>query len=124
MAKIIKYQISTEVTRDVVVKVPLLDEYGEPVTERIVPPVYEESGEIITEAVYAPVLVDEIRSEVETVLTAASIKCPTQTALDNNLPIVQAEAYHGEYTIEGEFDPEQDTTSTDDVLNALLGVTE
>lgn len=50
------------------------------------------------------------------------LNCPTEADLEANLPIAQAEAYNGEYTIEGEFDPVQDTASTDDVLNALLGV--
>lgn len=32
------------------------------------------------------------------------------------------EAYNGEYTIEDDGQPEPDATTTDDVLNALLGV--
>lgn len=41
-----------------------------------------------------------------------------------NEAIAKAEAYNGEYTIEDDGEPEPDTTTTDDVLNALLGVTE
>lgn len=43
---------------------------------------------------------------------------------DEALEIAKKEAYNGEYTIVDEEQPEPDTTTTDDVLNALLGVTE
>lgn len=154
MAKKIKYRIATEIPRTVVVTVPLLDEEGNPVNKEIVTPVMqaetvpvtgadgqpllEENGEVITETItvpvydetgepvvkitYEPVLVEEVRQEVETVLTAAYIQCVTEASLEASLPIAQREAYNGEYTIEGEFDPKQE--STDDILNALLGVTE
>lgn len=39
-----------------------------------------------------------------------------------NEEIVKAEAYNGEYEIVDDGQPEPDTASTDDVLNALLGV--
>jgi hypothetical protein len=39
-----------------------------------------------------------------------------------NEAIAQKEAYNGEYTIEDDGKPEPDTSTTDDVLNALLGV--
>lgn len=42
---------------------------------------------------------------------------------DTNEEIAKKEAYNGEYTIEDDGQPEPDTTTTDDVLNALLGVT-
>lgn len=53
MAKIIKYQLATEITHDVMVKVPLLDEEGNqvmneivtPVTEEITIPMLDENGE-------------------------------------------------------------------------------
>lgn len=41
-----------------------------------------------------------------------------------NEEIAKKEAYNGEYTIEDDGQPEQDTTTADDILNALLGVTE
>lgn len=41
---------------------------------------------------------------------------------EENLAIAQSEAYNGEYTIEDDGKPEPDTSTTDDVLNALLGV--
>lgn len=41
-----------------------------------------------------------------------------------NEEIAKREAYNGEYTIEDDGQPEPDTTTTDDILNALLGVTE
>lgn len=40
-----------------------------------------------------------------------------------NEQIAKAEAHNGEYTIEDDGQPEPDTASTDDILNALLGVT-
>lgn len=42
---------------------------------------------------------------------------------EENEEIAKREAYNGEYTIEDDGQPEPDTTTTDDVLNALLGVT-
>ena len=36
----------------------------------------------------------------------------------------KTEAFNGEYTIEDDGQPEPDTITTDDVLNALLGVSE
>ena len=39
-----------------------------------------------------------------------------------NEAIAQREAYNGEYTIEDDGQPEPDNSTTDDVLNALLGV--
>lgn len=41
-----------------------------------------------------------------------------------NEEIAKKEAYNGEYTIEDDGQPEPDNSTTDDVLNALLGVTE
>ena len=39
-----------------------------------------------------------------------------------NEETAKREAYNGEYTIEDDGQPEPDTASTDDVLNAMLGV--
>lgn len=52
------------------------------------------------------------------------IRCKTEAAYTANLPIAEKEAYNGEYTIEddGQAEPQPEPT-TDDVLNALLGVT-
>lgn len=41
-----------------------------------------------------------------------------------NEEMAKNEAYNGDYTIDDDGQPEQDNTSTDDVINALLGVTE
>lgn len=43
---------------------------------------------------------------------------------ETNEETAKKEAYNGEYTIEDDGQPEPDTATTDDVLNALLGVTE
>ena len=42
---------------------------------------------------------------------------------ESNEEIAKKEAYNGEYTIVDDGCPEPDTTTTDNVLNALLGVT-
>lgn len=155
MAKIIKYQIATEVPHKVIVKVPLLgedgnpvvneivtpvteevnvplldengepllDENGEPVVKVVTRPVYDENGEPVVEVTYEPVFTYEPKQEVKTVFSDAAIECSTQESFDANLPVVQKEAYNGEYTIDGEFDSTpDDEATTDDVLNALLGV--
>jgi hypothetical protein len=54
----------------------------------------------------------------------AFIECKTQALFDANYPIAESEAVPGTIKVSGEFDPEQDNASADDVLNALLGVTE
>ena len=109
MAKSIKYQLATEIPRNVVVKVPLLDEDGNPV---------------IDEITNNPVFVDEIQEEIEVVFSQKTLVCKTQEIFDASMPIAQAEAYNGEITVDGELDPEPVTEPTaDEVLNALLGVT-
>ena len=60
--------------------------------------------------------------DVERIILGKSIECPTQTVYDANILIAEAEAIPGTIEVTGEFDPEPDTASTDDVLNALLGV--
>lgn len=58
--------------------------------------------------------------EVEQVEVPASVNIPWNEA---NEEIAKAEAYKGEYTIEDDGQPEPETeVSTDDVLNAMLGV--
>lgn len=129
MAKFIKYQIATEIPHDVTITIPLLDENGDPVMHEVPFPVLDENGLSVLDEhgkpVYKialePVLVDEVRQEVETVLTWVAIRCVTEASLEANLLIAQKEAYSGEYVIEGEFD--RKTETTDDILNALLGVT-
>lgn len=56
-------------------------------------------------------------------LTLCEISCATQEQYDSNLPVVLKEAHNGEYTVEGEFEEVAEEPTTDDVLNALLGVT-
>ena len=41
---------------------------------------------------------------------------------EDNEEFAKAEAHNGEYVIEDDGQPEPDTATTDDVLNALLGV--
>lgn len=151
MAKCIKYQFATEIPHKVVVRVPLLDEdgnpvmneivtpvteevtvpvyddfgepvldeNGEPVTKVIKYPVYDENGEPVVEITYEPVMVDEIQEEIEITLSQKSILCRTQEIFDANMPIAQAEAYNGEITVEGEFDPEPEAPSEDSVWDEL-----
>ena len=52
------------------------------------------------------------------------VKVPcTADNLSANEKIAKAEAYNGEYTIDDDGQPEPDYSTSDDVLNALLGVT-
>lgn len=57
----------------------------------------------------------------EDVLYPVEIRC-TADNLEANEAIALKEAYNGEYTIEDDGQPEPDNITTDDVLNALLGV--
>jgi hypothetical protein len=60
---------------------------------------------------------------IEQIIVDTGIECETQADFDTNYSIAEKEAIPGTINVSGEFDPEQDTASTDDVLNALLGVT-
>ena len=53
-----------------------------------------------------------------------NIECATQAVYDANYPIAEKEADPDSINVIGEFDPEPEPVeTTDDVLNALLGVT-
>ena len=66
----------------------------------------------------------EEEPNIEKVYTNAEIECPTQAIFDANYPIAEKEAV-GEIVVIGEFDPEPvPEATTDEVLNALLGVSE
>ena len=61
---------------------------------------------------------------MEQVFSDKEIYCPTEEIFHANYPIAEKEAV-GEIVVEGEFDPEPEPVeTTDDVLNALLGVYE
>ena len=57
----------------------------------------------------------------EEVLVDKEFRCSADN-LSANEEIAKREAYNGEYTIEDDGQPEPDSASTDDVLNAMLGV--
>lgn len=57
----------------------------------------------------------------EDILSEVEIHC-TADNLEANEAIALKEAYNGEYTIEDDGQHEPDNSTTDDVLNALLGV--
>lgn len=61
-------------------------------------------------------------SEIEKLLSLATvtIENPSAEEIERAAEI----AYNGEYTIEDDGQPEPEAVTTDDVLNALLGVTE
>ena len=63
----------------------------------------------------------EKNPDIKQVIFDKSITCPTQAAYDANYAIAEKEAIEGTIEVTGEFDDEADA-STDDVLNALLGV--
>lgn len=66
----------------------------------------------------------EEEPNIEQVVTPMVICCHTQAQYDNNYPIAEKEAIPGTIDSSGEFDPEPEPVeTTDDVLNALLGVT-
>lgn len=65
----------------------------------------------------------EENTSIEQVVIGKIFECPTQADYDAKYPIAEKEAIPGTIEVSGEFDPEQDNASTDDVLNALLGVT-
>ena len=58
---------------------------------------------------------------IEQIVLDKRIECHTQADFDSNFPSAEAEAMV-EIIVEGEFDPETETASAEDVLDALLGV--
>ncbi len=62
------------------------------------------------------------KPDIEQILNAKKFICKTQAAYDANYPIAEKEAIPGTIEVTGNFEPEGDTATTDDVLNALLGV--
>ena len=63
------------------------------------------------------------KTETEEILIDKVFRCSADN-LEANEEIAKREAYNGEYAIEDDGQPEPETdASTDDVLNALLGVT-
>lgn len=66
---------------------------------------------------------DEVE-QVESLYTVV-VECPTKEILEANEDIAKKEAYNGEYTIVDDGLPEPEPTteaSTDDIINAMLGV--
>ena len=122
MAKIIKYQLMTEVKNT----------YQIPITEEVEKTVQKESpigpdGSIldvyVTESITETVVTGyEEKEEVTQIFSDVEIRC-TEANFAANYAIAEKEAYNGEITVEddGEPDPVQEPT-TDDILNALLGV--
>ena len=52
------------------------------------------------------------------------ISCESEESYVEAIAIAENEAINGEYTVEDHEQPKTDNASTDDVLNALLGVSE
>lgn len=62
------------------------------------------------------------KTETEEILIDKEFRCSADN-LAANEEVAKSEAYNGEYTIEDDGQPEPETeASTDDVLNAMLGV--
>ena len=62
------------------------------------------------------------KTETEEILIDKEFHC-TESNLEANVEVAKIEAYKGEYTIEDDGQPEPATeVSTDDVLDAMLGV--
>ena len=65
----------------------------------------------------------EEEPKIEQIFVDRIIECPTD-CLNANEEIAKKEAYNGEYTIEDDGQPEPVVEpTTEDVLNAMLGVT-
>lgn len=64
----------------------------------------------------------EEQPDIVQTFNAVELRCQ-EDKFESNLAIAQAEAYNGEVTVEDIPDIETEPT-TDDVLNALLGVSE
>lgn len=64
----------------------------------------------------------EEKPNIEHITNPKKFICKTQTQYDANYPVAEKEAIPGTIEVSGEFEPEGDTATTDDVLNALLGV--
>lgn len=62
--------------------------------------------------------------EVERKESLANViaKCRNQTEFDSAYAIAEKEAIPGTIEVTGEFDPESDTASINDIINTLLGV--
>ena len=63
---------------------------------------------------------DPITEEVKQIPSYAGVRIKNPSAED--IEKAKEIAYNGEYHIDDDGQPEPDTTTTDDVLNALLGV--
>lgn len=65
----------------------------------------------------------EEEPKIEHIISPARIDCATQAQFDANYPIAEKEAVPGTIEVIGEFDPEPVVEpTTDEILNALLGV--
>lgn len=67
----------------------------------------------------------EEEPNIEQIFLDKQIPCHTKEQYEANLLVAEKEAVPGTLDPDnsGEFDPEEDTATTDDVLNAMLGVT-
>ena len=57
----------------------------------------------------------EEQPNIEQFFLEKSMECTTQAQYDANLPIAQAEAHNGEYTVEGEFEEAAEPTWQDSI---------
>ena len=113
MAKLIKYQLMTEVKNTY--QIPIEEEV-EKVVETVVPK--EVDGEIIMETVTETVTETvvtgyEEKEEVTQIFSNVAIKCNASN-FDANYAIAEKEAYNGEITVEDDGEPEPETPTGDD----------
>ena len=120
--KIIKYQLMTEVKNTY--RIPIEEEV-EKTIETEVP--REVNGEIVTETVTETITETvvtgyEEKVEVEQIFSDVEIRC-TEANFEANYAIAEKEAYNGVITVEDDGEPEPVAEpTTEDILNALLGV--
>lgn len=113
MAKIIKYQLMTEVKNTY--QIPIAEEV-EKTIEKVVPK--EVDGEIVMETVIETVKETvvtgyEEKMEVKQIFSDVAIKC-SESNFDANYAIAAREAYNGEITVEDDGEPEPEAPSNSD----------
>ena len=113
MAKLIKYQLMTEVKN--VYQIPIEEEV-EKTIETVVPK--EVDGEIIMETVTETVTETvvtgyEEKEEVSQIFSNVAIKCSASN-FDANYAIAEKEAWNGEITVEDDGEPEPEVPTNDD----------
>ena len=66
----------------------------------------------------------EENPDIEQVFESKEVRCRTEESFQRVLPMVEQEAYNGEYTVEDDGQPAPVVEpTTDELINIMLGVT-